>query len=86
MVPRITHELLTALNQQPDQPLRIEDAAANRVYFLMDEQLGQQAMEALHEQKLLIDLKTSIAQADSGESVTLEQAKIELFNQQDLPL
>lgn len=63
--PKLTEEMRRALDQQPGQPLEIEDEATHRVYILVPkEDFPQMVDEQLRRQ-----LQIGFDQADAGDVI-----------------
>ncbi len=85
MHPKLSPEQSAALQLNPDEPLRIEDPAANRVFVLLDEDLASRAMRALEEQESWNDLQESIAEADAGRTRSFTEADDEIRGRLGFP-
>ncbi len=64
MTPKITDEMRKALEQHPDDPLKVEDEQTRKVYFLIDSGRAQHLLD----EWLRRELKVGLDQADRGES------------------
>jgi predicted transcriptional regulator len=84
MAIKLTDEELQMLKENPTG-IRCEDDTTQRVYFLMDESVHSQAIAALRERQEFKELKISIAQADAGQVMPLDEADAQLRAEFGLP-
>ena len=81
---KLTDEQRRALQKNPSG-VECQDDATQKVYFLIDQEVHWQAMAALREQREWNDLQVSIAQADAGEAIPLEETDAQLRDEFGLP-
>ncbi len=72
----ITDELHAARGE-----LRVTDPSTSRVYVLMDDETPRRAMHALRMQEHWEAIQEGAAQADRGETVSINEAKAKLNRQ-----
>jgi hypothetical protein len=75
MIPKLSQELVDALNAAGNAELEVVNPNDNRVYFVVDGDTHRQAMDALRRQREREAIANGIAQMEAGEGVSLEEAR-----------
>ena len=75
MTPKLSQELVAALEAVGNGELEVVNPNDNRVYFVVDGDTHRQAMDALRRQREREAIANGIAQMEAGEVVTLEEAR-----------
>lgn len=70
----LTAEQRAALQQQPDG-VACEDTETHRVYFLVDHEVHQRAMQALKHQQDREAIARGLAELAAGEGMPLDEAR-----------
>lgn len=84
MAINLTDNELRELQRKPTG-IRCEDQTTHKVYLVLDEHVGRQAIDALRQQKQFEDLQISVGQADAGDTMPLEEADAQLRAEFGLP-
>lgn len=75
MPPKLSQELVAALEAVGNGELEVVNPNDNRVYFVVDGDTHRQAMDALRRQREREAIANGIAQMEAGEGVSLEEAR-----------
>lgn len=75
MTPKLSQELVDALNAAGNGELEVVNPKDNRVYYVVDGDIHRQAMGALCRQRERDAIAKGIAQMEAGEGVSLEDAR-----------
>ena len=78
MTLKLTHELAAAVDASGQEVVEVIHPTTNRMYFIVDGETHQQAMAALHKQRLRGDhaaIAEGITQMEAGEGIQLEEAR-----------
>lgn len=71
---KLTEEQRAALQQQPEG-VACEDAVTQRLYFLVDAELHQRAMDALRQVQDLTAIQQGISDMEAGRMMTVEESR-----------
>ncbi len=74
MTPKLTEELANALRANSPDRLKVLDPTTNRVYVIVDEEICQQAFDALRRESERNAIAEGLAQMKAGEGKPAEQA------------
>ena len=75
MIPKLSQELVDAINAAGNGELQVVNPNDNRVYFVVDGDTHRKAMNALRRQREREAIANGIAQMEAGEGVSLEEAR-----------
>ena len=75
MIPKLSQELVDALNAVGNGELEVVNPNDNRIYFVVDGDTHRQAMDALRRQREREAIANGIAQMEAGEGISLEEAR-----------
>jgi hypothetical protein len=85
MIPKLSQELVDALNAAGNGELEVVNPNDNRVYVVVDGETQRQAMDALRRQRDRDAIANGIAQMEAGEGIPLEEAFEEIRANLNLP-
>ena len=85
MTPRLTNEQRDALHRRTG-PVRVEDDQTQKVFFIVDEDLHERAMQALEEQETLRGIQAGIRDMEAGRVVPFAEVDARLRKQLRLPV
>jgi len=71
---KLTEEQLAALKQQPEG-VACEDAVTQRLYFLVDAELHQRAMDALRQVQDLTAIQQGISDMEAGRMMSIDESR-----------
>ena len=71
MTPKVTDELRQAI--KTGGPVRVEDDQTHKFYVIVDEDLHNQAMQALREQKDLAAIQAGVEAVEQGRGKPVEE-------------
>ncbi|MEZ6128998.1 MAG: hypothetical protein R3C59_09965 [Planctomycetaceae bacterium] len=71
---KLTEEQRAALQQRPEG-ITCEDAVTQRVYFLVDADLHQRAMQALQQVEDIAAIQQGIADMEAGRMMSIEESR-----------
>jgi len=84
MTAKLTVELRQAIEQSADA-LRLEDEQSSAVYFVVDENTHQRAMQALREKEDFEAIQAGIEDMEAGRVVPFEQIDARIRAELGLP-
>lgn len=71
---KLTEEQRAALQQQPEG-VACEDSVTQRLYFLVDAELHQRAMDALRQVQDLTAIEQGISDMEAGRMMSVEESR-----------
>lgn len=74
MTPKLSQDLVDALNSSGTGELEVVSPTGNRRFFVDDEEIHRQAMEALRRQQDHTAIANGSAQMEAGEGTPLDEA------------
>ena len=84
MSPELPTEITDVLHSTPGM-LRVVDPTTQRVYVIIDDETHRQAMRALQQQQDWEAIQEGIAQADRGETMSLEEVDAKIRSEFGFP-
>ena len=75
MTAKLTKDLIAALHATGDNALEVVDPETERTYFVVDADIHRQAMDALRRQQDREAIAQGIAEMESGEGISIEEAR-----------
>lgn len=74
MTPKLSQDLVDALNSSGTGELEVVSPTGNRKYYVIDEEIHRRAMEALRRQQDHTAIANGLAQMEAGEGSSLDEA------------